>query len=120
MMKLQEDIDKTVTMLYRPPEMAEIELNYRNGYAISEQVDMWMLGCILYTLAFYRHPFQDSANAMAISNAKYFIPTEHPMARSAKLVGLIHWLLSQNPKDRPSSAKLAELLANLAKCNYKD
>jgi AP2-associated kinase len=109
-MKLQEDIDKTVTMLYRPPEMADIEMNHGKGFEINEQVDIWMLGCILYTLAFYRHPFQDNASPMAICNAKYFLPDGHPMARSQKLCGLIHWSLAADPKDRPSSAKLLEVL----------
>lgn len=37
---------------------------------------------------------------MAITNAKYFIPKDHPMARSVKLCGLVHWLLSADPRDR--------------------
>jgi len=119
MMKLQEQIDKTVTMMYRPPEMADIELNFRNGYSITELVDIWMLGCILYTLAFYRHPFQDNATAMAITNAKYFIPYEHPLAKSTKLVALLHWLLAADPKDRPSAIKLCEVLASISKTSYE-
>mmetsp|Transcript_120081 Transcript_120081/g.339748 ORF Transcript_120081/g.339748 Transcript_120081/m.339748 type:complete len:621 (-) Transcript_120081:76-1938(-) len=120
MMDLQDDIDKTVTMLYRPPEMADIELNVRKGYTINEQVDIWMLGCILYTLAFYRHPFQDNPTAMAICNAKYFIPNDHPMAKSPKLVGMIHWLLASSPQDRPTSSRLCELLRDLTQIKYGD
>lgn len=120
LLQLQEEIDKTVTMLYRPPEMADIELNFRKGYVINEQVDLWMLGCILYTLAFYRHPFQDNATAMAITNAKYFIPSDHDLARSAKLCGLIHWLLAADPKDRPSTPQLLEILCGIGKCRYED
>lgn len=120
MYNLQEDIDKTVTMLYRPPEMADIGLNYRKGYEINEKVDLWMLGCVLYTLAFYRHPFQDNVTVMAISNAKYFIPQDHPKARSSKLCGLIHWLLAANPGDRPAAAQLCELIHNISKCSYEN
>lgn len=116
---IQEDIDKTVTMLYRPPEMADISMNAMKGYTIDEQVDLWMLGCILYTLAFYRHPFQDNATAMAILNAKYFIPSDHPYARSAKLCGLVHWLLAADPQDRPTAAQLCEILSGLSKCPYE-
>mmetsp|Transcript_90247 Transcript_90247/g.193455 ORF Transcript_90247/g.193455 Transcript_90247/m.193455 type:complete len:665 (+) Transcript_90247:136-2130(+) len=118
LMALQEDFDKTVTMLYRPPEMADIELNFRKGYSICEQVDIWMLGCILYMLMFYRHPFQDNATAMAISNAKYFLPIDHPMARNSKLCGLIHWLLAADPKDRPDAVHLGQLLRTLEMSPY--
>lgn len=119
LMQLQEEFDKTVTMMYRPPEMADIELNFRKGYSITEQVDIWMLGCVFYTLAFYRQPFQDNATAMAISNAKYFIPFEHPLAKSPKLVALIHWLLAADPKDRPSALKLCEVLGGISKMSYE-
>ncbi|CAE6965298.1 Gak [Symbiodinium sp. CCMP2592] len=118
--RLQEEIDKTVTMLYRPPEMADVQLNYRKGYTITEQVDIWMLGCILYTLAFYRHPFQDNATPMAIWNAKYFIPSEHPMARSAKLCALIHWLLAADPKDRPTAPRVLEACKAIGKSEYDE
>jgi len=117
---LQEEIDKTVTMLYRPPEMADIDLNFRNGYQIDTQVDIWMLGCILYTLTFYRHPFQDCPTASAISSGKYFIPEDHPLGKSAKLCGIIHWLLAKDPKDRPKTSRITELLQEIGKCQYAD
>lgn len=41
--------------MYRPPEMCDLYLKYD----ITEKVDIWMLGCILYTLCFYKHPFVD-------------------------------------------------------------
>jgi len=118
LMKLQDQIDKTVTMLYRPPEMADVGLNCRKGYEITEKVDMWMMGCIIYTLAFFKHPFQDNCTTMAIANARYLVPQDHPMARSAKLCSLIHWLLSSDPSQRPDAAKLCEVLRVLPKCEF--
>jgi len=118
--RLQDEIDKTVTMLYRPPEMADVQLNGRKGYRITELVDIWMLGCILYTLAFYRHPFQDNATPMAVFNAKYVIPSDHPMARSAKLCALIHWLMAPDPKDRPSAVRLLQACQDIGKSEYAD
>merc|ERR1719171_3220907 len=93
--------------------MVQVDLNSRKGYEITERVDIWMLGCVLYTLAFYQHPFQDNATAMAISNAKYFIPKDHPKAKSDKLCSLINWLLSADPSVRPSAAQLSDILRNL-------
>merc|ERR1719240_1226916 len=95
-------------------------MNVRRGFEICEQVDIWMLGCILYTLAFYRHPFQDNATVMAIMNAKYFIPKEHPVGKSGKLVGLVHWLLAVQPRDRPSAAKLCQIISTIAKRPYTE
>lgn len=120
LLDLQEHIDKTVTMLYRPPEMADIELNFRNGYDINTQVDIWMLGCILYTLSFYRHPFQDCPTALAISSGKYFIPQDHPSGKSQKLCGLVHWLLAKDPKDRPVACDITQLLRDMSSCDYQD
>lgn len=120
LLSLQEEIDKTVTMLYRPPEMADIDLNYRNGFQIDTQVDLWMLGCILYTLAFYQHPFQDCPTAMAITNGKYFIPYDKPLGKSLKLCGLIHWLLAKDPNDRPNATRLIELIKDIGKVQYED
>jgi serine/threonine protein kinase len=119
-LELQEDIDKTVTMLYRPPEMADIDLNYRNGYTINTQVDVWMLGCILFTLTFYRHPFQDCPTASAVCSGKYFIPDDHPLGKSQKLCGLIHWLLAKDPKDRPIPKRILDLLREIGKIQYQD
>lgn len=120
LIRLQEDIDKTVTMLYRPPEMVDISLNDKFGYFINEQVDMWMMGCILFTLMFYKHPFQDNATAMAITNAKYFIPREHRHARQPKLCGILHWLLAPHPRDRLSSRELCDVLQNIKSRSYED
>jgi serine/threonine protein kinase len=120
LMDLEDEIEKTVTMLYRPPEMADLQLNVRKGYEINVQCDMWMIGCILFTVLFYRHPFQDSANAMAICNARYFIPYDNPASRNVKLVMLVHWLLCAHPQERPTSTKLFEVFETLPTCNLQD
>lgn len=40
--------------MYRPPEMCDVLL----GHKVNEKVDVWMLGCVLYTMAFLFHPFE--------------------------------------------------------------
>lgn len=49
----EEEWEKNTTLMYRPPEMADLFLKYE----VSEKVDVWMLGCVLYTLCFFIHPF---------------------------------------------------------------
>jgi len=100
---LKESIDRHTTMMYRPPEMVDL---YQQ-FCISEKVDIWMLGCILYTLMFYRHPFQDESS-LAISNARYDVPSTPQY--SEKLQDLVHWLLAQDPSNRPTSKQLLDLL----------
>ncbi len=50
-----EEFEKYTTMMYRPPEMID---KYK-GWPISNKVDIWMLGCIVYTMCYGRHPFMD-------------------------------------------------------------
>jgi len=61
--KQMEQFEKYTTLMYRPPEMIDQYLRHSVGL----KVDMWMLGCILYTLCFARHPFQN-AQKLAILN----------------------------------------------------
>ena len=61
-----ESFEKNTTLMYRPPEMidryAKKDVDYK--------ADIWMLGCILYTLLFAKQPFMDK-QALAILNGQY-------------------------------------------------
>lgn len=59
------------TPMYRAPEMIDTWSNCVVGTA----VDIWALGCILYTLCFLRHPFEDSAK-LRIINANFTLPPD--------------------------------------------
>lgn len=41
-----------------------------DNHKIDHTVDIWALGCILYTLCYMQHPFEDSAK-LAILNGNY-------------------------------------------------
>lgn len=66
-----EMFEKYTTLMYRPPEMIDQYLKY----PVTCKSDIWMLGCILYTLCFIKHPFFE-AQKLAIINAHYYIPDE--------------------------------------------
>jgi AP2-associated kinase len=93
--------------MYRPPEIVDPYLQYTVGV----KVDLWMLGCLLYTLAYFTHPFID-ANAIGIANAVFKFPKDTQYKVSSKIQDLIRNLLTPNPNHRPSVAQVMQLLAN--------
>lgn len=66
---LKEEMEAVTTPMYRPPEMVDPYLQLQ----VSSKVDLWMLGCVLYTLAYFTHPFLD-ANAIGIAAGVYRFP----------------------------------------------
>ena len=52
---LNEELEKVTTPLYRAPE----QLDLFKGYRINQKVDIWALGCIMYTLMYHRPPFDE-------------------------------------------------------------
>lgn len=100
---LKEEIERYTTMMYRPPEM----IHFFQQHKICEKVDIWMLGCILYTLMFWKHPFQDEC-PLAIANARYNFPSEPRY--SENMEDLVRWLLAQNPGDRPTAQQVINVL----------
>lgn len=105
LMQFGEIVERYTTLMYRPPEMADL---YK-GFKISGQVDVWMLGCILFTLINNYHPFQNASN-LAIVNCRYSFNQDECKRYPAKLIQLCAWLLAQNPVDRPTAQQLVTIL----------
>jgi len=100
--------DKYTTFMYRPPEMCDQYCKY----LINEKVDVWMLGCVMYTIMFKKHPFQD-AQKLAIINAHYFIPFEDAEKfYSEKLLDFMRIMLTPNPSERPSIVDVLNMIKN--------
>lgn len=91
-----EGFEKNTTLMYRPPEMMD---QYQRK-DIDFRADIWMLGCILYTLCFATHPFQEM-QTLAIINGHYNMP-EDDTRISANTKKLIQALLQTNPQLRPT------------------
>jgi serine/threonine protein kinase len=105
MEKFVEEFDRQTTFMYRPPEMCDVYLKYQ----VNTQVDMWMLGCVLFTLMFFKHPFLNSSKA-GIINASYFWPENSDYSK--KLEFLVRNLLTPNPTLRYSAKQLEDILNN--------
>jgi len=94
-MGIEEDIiRKHTTPAYRAPEMWDL---YRRE-VISEKVDIWALGCLLYRICYFKSAF-DGESKLQILNGNYRIP-EQPKYSTA-VTGLIKDMLEASPNSRP-------------------
>lgn len=62
----QEIIERHSTPTYRAPEMCDLYRARSRQWPISEKVDVWAMGCVLYMCLYFKHPFEDvrSVNSM--------------------------------------------------------
>ncbi|AQK72202.1 Protein kinase superfamily protein [Zea mays] len=94
-MGIEEDvIRKHTTPDYRAPEMWDL---YRRE-VISEKVDIWALGCLLYRICYFKSAF-DGESKLQVLNGNYHIP-EQPKY-SIAVTGLIKDMLEASPNARP-------------------
>ena len=97
------NFEKHSTLYYRAPEMCD-----RYGeYIVNEKVDIWALGCVLYTMVFKEQPFIN-AQKLEIINANYNFPKDEQKLYSEKFLDLIRVMLTPNPNDRPSVLQIME------------
>ena len=66
---INEEIEGMTTPMYRPPEIVDPYAKY----LLNHKADIWMTGCVLYTLSYFIHPFVDS-NAIGIASGTYRFP----------------------------------------------
>ncbi|XP_077215533.1 uncharacterized protein LOC143850115 [Tasmannia lanceolata] len=94
-MGIEEDnIRKHTTPAYRSPEMWDL---FRREI-ISEKVDIWALGCLLYRICYLKSAF-DGDSKLQILNGNYRIP-ELPRY-SSFITDLIKDMLESSPDARP-------------------
>lgn len=97
---IEDEINRYTTMAYRSPEMIDL---WRQQL-INEKVDIWALGCLLYRICFFLHPF-DGGN-LQILNVKYQIPANS--VYSKELHQLIEYLIEPDPNARPDIFQVLE------------
>jgi AP2-associated kinase len=103
LLKYEEEFERLTTLMYRPPEMIDIY----SRRVVGVKADVWMLGCVLYTLAFFKHPFQDQPQ-LAIVNGFFAIPRESRF--DEKFHNFIKWILCPDPEQRPGIGKILDML----------
>ena len=92
---LESDVQRFTTPSYRAPELVDLF----SGKQVTEQVDVWALGCVLYSMAFKKHAFGTEGTNLAILNGRYVIPPSTHF--SDQYLALFPWLFLSDPVDRP-------------------
>lgn len=94
-MGIEEDnIRKYTTPAYRAPEMWDL---FRREF-MSEKVDIWALGCLLFRICYFKNAF-DGESKLQILNGNYRIP-DLPKY-SSFVTELIRDMLQASPDNRP-------------------
>lgn len=106
MYKYEEIFEKQTTLMYRPPEMCDPYL----GYKVNSKVDVWMLGCVLFTLMFFKHPFAESSK-LSITSASYRYPVDNQYSLDLEI--LVRNLLTPDPDIRPDANKVISWLEQM-------
>lgn len=83
--------------------------------------DVWMMGCVLFTLLFFEHPFKE-ATKLSIINADFKFPEKEGrgiFSYSENLEILVRNLLTPDPSLRPSSSEIYNLLKSKSLLEFK-
>ena len=93
------------TILYSCPEIVQSQ-------AYTEKADIWSLGCIIYELITFTQPFS-AGNPLTV--AKKIVDGDYEGLQvsdhySNLLIGVIKKCMTANPKFRPDSVELCQLM----------
>jgi hypothetical protein len=72
-------IEQYTSPAYRAPEQCD----FFGHSELTTKVDVWALGCVLYCLAFQKHPFRDAGN-LGILAGKWEMPGQHSFSAGLK------------------------------------
>lgn len=100
------------SMPYRAPELFDVPTDT----TLTEAVDIWSLGCLLYALAYLHSPFettqtieQGGSIAMAVLNGSYKTPSSGEDPYSEKTREIIKRCIQVKPEERPDIDEVIEL-----------
>lgn len=100
-LELQDMAAEQCSMPFRAPELFDV----KTGAHIDERVDVWSLGCTIYTLMYFTSPFEHQTNEtgaslnLAIMNGHFTMPLSPEY--SDQLKSLVKKCLVVDPQERP-------------------
>jgi len=96
---VRDEIEKVTTPIYRAPE----QLDLFKGYKINTKVDIWALGCIMFTLMYHKPPFEDGQKLAQI-NGKFRL--QDSPAYSDDCISMLKAMLRADPDGRPTAQQI--------------
>eukprot|EP00897_Mesotaenium_endlicherianum_P009904 jgi/Mesen1/8942/ME000552S08447 len=108
----EDNIRRHTTPAYRAPEMWDLYMRE----VLSEKVDIWALGCLLYRMAYFKSCF-DGDSKLQILNGNYRIP-EAPKYNAA-VPALIRDMLTPAPASRPDIMQVWRRVNELLPANKR-
>ncbi|CAO3620849.1 unnamed protein product [Cunninghamella blakesleeana] len=113
-MQHQDIVNEHSSMPYRSPELMDVKV----GSDINEKVDIWSLGCSIFTMAYGESPFEKYVNSqgggslsLAILNRQFKFP--ETSSYSSNLNDLISWMMTVDINERPSITQVLQRLDQL-------
>jgi len=101
--------ERMCTSTFRAPELWDRGID--DVLELDERIDVWALGCLLFTLMFGQNPFELVELAggnlkLAIIEANFQFPSGHSYPK--ELCDLVTFMLNKNEKERPFIGEVLE------------
>lgn len=112
-LELQDLAAEHCTLPYRAPELFDV----KTDSTVDERVDIWSLGCTLFTLMYSSSPFEmqtaesGASLSLAIMNGQYKFPTSPDYSDGLK--GIVKKCLTVDPSERPFVQEIIDSVEKL-------
>ena len=103
--RVQQDIDRSTTMLYRSPEMVDPWRMQR----IDEKCDVWAFGVFLYYVMYFVFPFEETS--LSILGGKFALPPLGGTTYAPPLLEVVRRCLVGDPDQRWSIFQLVQFVS---------